>query len=79
MAQDIATKRQTATDWSCGIGDSGDDVGALFFPQKASDKIDDVRYDLRNMKATLGAGLFTIAGALATLGIASIYRTASGR
>jgi hypothetical protein len=66
-------------DWSCGIGDSEDSVGAIMFPKEAANKLDDVRYDLRGMKATLGAGMFTIAGALTTLAVASIYRTAAGR
>lgn len=43
------------------------------------DKIDDVRYDIRRAGALAGAGVAAIAGAVATLGIAEMYRAIKGR
>jgi hypothetical protein len=40
-------------------------------------KIDDVRYDMRLVSRRVGIGLGCLAGALAVLGTASIYRTSS--
>lgn len=63
-------------DMSSGIGA---EVGSILLPVKEQkaihSKIDDVRYDIRGAKSVIGAGLFTLSGALALLGIASIYRT----
>jgi len=74
MAFDVILGR-TARDWSCG---ASSDSGSILFPVKEQkrlyDKIDDVRFDIRGAKNTIGAGVFAAAGALALLGIASIYR-----
>ena len=62
-----------------GISVSGNEptsVGAILFPVAMSKKIDDVRYDLRGMRGTLGAGLALLSGALAFVAIASVYKTA---
>jgi len=63
-------------DMTSGIGA---EVGSLLLPVKEQkalhNKIDDVRYDIRGAKSVIGAGFFALSGALAMLGIASIYRT----
>ena len=45
--------------------------------QRILNKIDDVRYDMRLVSRRVGIGLGCLAGALAVLGAASIYRTSS--
>lgn len=78
MAIDIFSGKRSHSDWSCGIGD---EMGSVIFTKSDQralySKLDDVRYDLRSTKNTIGAGVFAIAGGLAFLGIASVYRTSS--
>jgi hypothetical protein len=80
MAYDVVKKKHVSREWCCGIGD---DVGSVVFPaadqRRLYDKIDDVRYDVRRAGALAGAGLAAIAGAVATLGIAEMYRAIKGR
>ena len=57
----------------------GAEVGNILFPKKLSDKIDDVRYDVRRMGGLVGAGVFALAGAFAFLGFTQVYRTSRGR
>jgi len=45
--------------------------------QRILNKIDDVRYDMRLVSRRVGIGMGCLAGALAVLGAASIYRTSS--
>lgn len=47
--------------------------------QRFLDKIDDVRYDIRRAGSLAGAGIAAIAGAVATLGIAEMFRAIKGR
>jgi hypothetical protein len=42
-------------------------------------KIDDVRYDIRRAGALAGAGIAAIAGSVAILGLAEMWRTIKGR
>lgn len=78
MAFDLVKKKTAKRDWSCGIGD---DVGSVVFTKSDQralyNKLDDLRYDLRNTKNTIGAGIFALAGGMAFLSIASVYRTAN--
>jgi hypothetical protein len=64
-----------------GISSSTGTVGSLFMSEKEQkrilNKIDDVRYDMRLVSRRVGIGLGCLAGALAVLGAASIYRTSS--
>lgn len=75
MATDIFLGK-TKRSWA-----RGDDVGSVVWPVKEQRvlfaKLDDLRYDIRGTKAVFGAALFALSGALAFLGIASVYRTAS--
>ena len=62
-------------------GSSTGTVGSLLMSEKEQkrilNKIDDVRYDMRLVSRRVGIGLGCLAGALAVLGTASIYRTSS--
>ena len=64
-----------------GISSGTGTVGSLFMSEKEQkrilSKIDDVRYDMRLVSRRVGIGLGCLAGALAVLGAASIYRTSS--
>ena len=64
-----------------GISSSTGTVGSLLMSEREQKrilgKIDDVRYDLRLVSRRVGIGLGCLAGALAVLGAASIYRTSS--
>jgi hypothetical protein len=37
-------------------------------------KVDDVRYDIRRTRFTLGAGMYAVSAAIAALAISQIYR-----
>lgn len=58
-----------------------DDLGSVVWPVKEQRvlfaKLDDLRYDLRGMRTVVGGALFALSGALAFLGIASVFKTAS--
>jgi hypothetical protein len=73
MAFDLAFG-QTKRNW----GRSS--MGSFIFPVKEQRslmaKLDDLRYDIRGMKSTIGGALFALSGALGALAIASVYRTA---
>lgn len=79
MAYDIFSGERVSRDWSLGEAT----VGSLLMPEKQQKaffwKIDDVRYDLRSARGVIGAGLFALAGALAFVGISSVYRTGKGK
>jgi len=69
---------------SIGITSSSGDgqvMGSWLMSEKEQlrilNKIDDVRYDLRLVSRRAGIGLGLLAGALAILGAASIYRTST--
>lgn len=74
MARDLLNGRNDGRDWSCG---------SILLPDKERrellNKIDDVRYDVRDAKSTLGAGIFALSGALAFLGFAKVYKAAKGK
>lgn len=74
MAYDFIKRKQVARDWSCG---------SLLIPAKQEtrllNKIDDVRYDVRNTKAVVGGAAYALAGALAFLGFAKVYKAAVAR
>lgn len=52
---------------------AGTELGSLLFSKDMSNKIDDLRYDVRNMGDKLGGGTYAVAGAVALLGFAVIY------
>lgn len=58
-------------------------VGSVVFSSKEQDKlynkIDDVRYDIRKAGAFAGAGIAAIAGSVAVLGLAEMFRVIKGR
>lgn len=60
-------------------------VGSVLFPEKEQkkmlEKVDDLRFDVRNAKSVIGAGIFALSGALAFVAISKIYRAnkAGGR
>lgn len=70
MAYDLLSGKKTPRDWSCG---------SLLLPERQEkvflSKIDDVRYDVRGAKNTIGAALFALSGGLTVLAISSIYRS----
>lgn len=71
----------SATRGSATQGSSTGTVGSLLMSEKEQkrilNKIDDVRYDMRLVSRRVGIGLGCLAGALAVLGTASIYRTSA--
>ena len=75
MAYDLATRKKTRRSYAI--------VGGLLIPTKQEKalfaKIDDVRFDVRNVGNKVGGGIFALAAALGLLGFASIYRTATHR
>lgn len=74
MAYDLISKKTSGKDWSCG---------SIVWPAKEQkmlfDKIDDVRYDVRNAKGVIGTGIFALAAGLAFIGLSSIYRASVER
>ena len=74
MAYDILKGKQTGRDWSCGIAE----VGSFLTPTSILNKIDDVRYDLRNVGGNVATGIIALAGAFAFLSFAKIYKAAKG-
>ncbi len=56
----------------------GAEVGSVLFPEKDQkrmfDKVDDLRFDVRNAKNVVGAGIFALSGALAFIAISKIYK-----
>lgn len=93
MAYDLATKKKTANDFSCGLG-SDDDLGSFVFPEseqkvlynkidevqrKAGEKLDDVRYDVRRASSLLSAAVGALGGAVAMLGISQIWRASRAK
>lgn len=55
------------------------EVGAVLFPDAMRDKIDDLRYDVRNVGGSISAGIFALAGAFTFLSFAKIYKAAQRR
>ena len=47
--------------------------------KRMMNKMDDVRFDLRSTRNILGASLFALAGGLAFVGVASVFRTSKGK
>lgn len=74
MAYDLISKKTGGRDWSCG---------SIVWPEKEQkklfDKIDDVRYDVRNAKGVIGTGIFALAAGLAFIGLSSMYKAAVNR
>jgi hypothetical protein len=72
MAYDVITKKKTGRNFA---------MGGFLIPAKQEkalfQKIDDVRFDVRNIGSKVSGGLLALSAALGVLGIASIYRTAS--
>jgi hypothetical protein len=60
-------------------GGIGAEVGSLVLSAKDRDKllnkIDDARFDMRNLRFTFGNALFAIAGGLTFLGLTKVYET----
>lgn len=74
LASYMRAKKIGPMDASAGIGA---EVGSILFPRALSDKIDDIRYDVRNTGGAVAKGVFALAGALAFLGFAKVYKAAS--
>lgn len=72
MAYDILKGKQDGKDWSCGI----EEMGSFLTPTSVLNKIDDVRYDVRQAGAGISGGIYALAGAFAFLGFAKIYKYA---
>ena len=73
MAYDILRGTKDSKDWSCGI-----DIKVKEMPS-IMNKIDDVRYDIRRVGASLSSGVFALAGAFAALAFAKIYKSTRDR
>ena len=73
MAYDLMKGKQHGRDWSCGI----EEMGSFLTPTSVLNKIDDVRYDVRNVGANVASGLFVVGGAFAFLAFAKIYKAAA--
>ncbi len=62
---------------------SSSSSGSVLFSAKEQaklmNKMDDVRYDMRSTRNIIGASVFALAGGLAFVGIASVFRTSKGR
>jgi hypothetical protein len=71
MAHDLIFGR-TKRDWSCG---------SLLLPEKQQkvflNKIDDVRYDIRNAGSAAKIGLLTLSAAIALVAVSSMFRIAT--
>jgi hypothetical protein len=71
MAYDIGTRKMTRKNFA---------MSGLLIPAKQEKalfaKIDDVRFDVRNVGSKVSGGLLALSAALGMLGLASIYRTA---
>lgn len=93
MAYDLATKKKTSNDFSCGLG-GDDDLGSFVFSEseqkalynkidevqkKAGEKLDDVRYDVRRASSLLSAAVGALGGAVAMLGISQIWRASKAK
>ena len=69
MAKDLLLGK-TNRDWSCG---------SLVLPasqeKRLSNKIDDVRYDVRRAGNAAKVGLLVLSGALGLVAVSGIYRT----
>lgn len=80
LAEHMKDKKIGPQSVSAGIGAA---VGSVLLPDKQEErlrnKIDDVRYDIRNAKNVIGAGVFALAGAFAFLGFAKVYKAAASR
>jgi hypothetical protein len=72
MAYDIGTGKVTNRNFA---------MGGLLIPAKQEKalfaKLDDVRFDVRNIGSKVSGGLIALSAALGMLGLASIYRTAA--
>lgn len=75
MAYDVMRGRQDGRDWSCGI----EEVGGFFTPRSILNKIDDVRYDVRQAGSNISGGIYALAGAAAALAFAKVYKYAKDR
>lgn len=77
MAFDLLTRKRTHRDWSCNIGS---DLGSVVLPAKEKAqvfaKVDALRSDLRSSRDLVGAGLFTLAGAVTALAISILSKSA---
>jgi len=53
-------------------------AGSMLLPRSQEQallhKVDDVRYDIRRTRFTLGAGLYALSAAIAALAVSQIYR-----
>jgi len=75
VAYDILKGKLDRRDWSCGI----EEMGSFLTPTSILNKVDDVRYDVRNVGGKVAAGTFALAGAFAFLAFAKIYKAAATR
>jgi len=71
MAFDLV-KGQIKRDWSCGI----EEMGSFLTPTSVLNKVDDIRYDLRNVGANVAAGVYALAGAFGFLAFVKLYKVA---
>lgn len=74
MAYDLRSGKQTRRNFA---------IGGILIPSKQEKalfaKIDDVRFDVRNVGSKVSAGLLALSAALGVIGLASVYRTASSK
>lgn len=75
MAYDVLRGKQDGKDWSCGI----EEMGSFLTPTATLNKIDDLRYDVRNVGANVAGGIYALAGAFAALAFAKVYKYAKDR
>ena len=58
-------------------------MGGILIPSKQEKalfaKIDDVRFDVRNLGGKIGGALLALSAAIGVVGLASVYRTASSK
>jgi len=58
-------------------------AGSVLLPEKQQKaifaKVDDVRYDLRQVGRNVGATVLVLSAALGVVAVASVYRTSSGK
>jgi hypothetical protein len=73
LAHNILSGKQEGRDWSCGI----EEMGSVFTPTSILNKVDDLRYDVRNVGANVAGGIYALAGAFAFLAFAKMYRATS--
>ena len=74
MAYDIGSRKQTNKNFA---------MSGLLIPTKQEkalfSKLDDVRFDVRNIGSKIGGAMLALAAAVGVVVLASVYRTASSK